>query len=227
MRKLIPTFLFFLVIGVTFSAAFQNCSPQHLESFSSNSLPLNHPDVTGASNEIIELPALGDRDYLKSVYLQIFSSGTNNEEIPHLEYRFDVETNPHQHLLGRSCNPMETGDNVICHHSPSNTEIPMITQSSSARSAVRIQVCRRMVENDHVLQWTLAKLSQKDAPPNDTAISEAASWFYPHLEASQKQELQQSLKVLNTEMSKKSESVTNRWRMLILALCESPGWEVL
>jgi hypothetical protein len=218
-----------LVVG------FQNCSKFAVtfagassKSQSVDSLPFNHPDVTIAAQGAVVTGniKIGDRDYLESVFTDVFASPKlTREEIGYLNAVLNQEFGTTQQLLGRSCDPIETGTADRCYGQLTNADTVMLANSTSIREAARIQVCRRLFANDSLLGVVIGKIQASETTPSAETVTAAIELFYPAQDSALG--VLPALLNLDQQMAAASESVSDRWRLIFLTVCESPTWQVL
>jgi hypothetical protein len=178
----------------------------------------------------------GDRDFVRSVFFNVFSAplalgdggapdaGDNTAAFNGL---FDAEIIAQQHLFGRACNPLEKGNGDDCNGNLTNAALKGI-ESSAGREATRIQLCRRFSANDDFAGRAITRAGGAlTAAPNEASFAGIARLFYPDIEPEDLTPLQKSLATLDAEMSKNAEPMLERWRMLLLTVCETPDWQIL
>ncbi len=219
---------FFALVGfvVLLVLGFQNCSARH-EITKSINLPLNHPPLESVDG-LEARPPIGDRDYVESVFKDVFlSSDSALSEIQAVEYYLNSEFLYSAHLWGRPCDPYESGDLSLCGYVYANADLDMAARTSSGREASRLQLCRWMVTNDTLLNRAKAKVADNDPTPNADSVSKVVKLFYPALEETPLASAIAALLDLDRAMARANESVVDRWRILFLTVCETPGWVVL
>lgn len=221
-----------IVLGaISIVSAFQNCGISAFGTpVASLDLPLNHPSGDGSVSTatIQSKVVLGDRDYLESVFRDVFLSDQSSiNDVNTLNYFIAVELSPMTHILGRSCDVSETGDGRRCEYLTSNTQLAMNAATSSAREAARIQLCRRATSHQSLLLQAVNKVRGTNSTPNDQSILNIVRLFYPFIDDVSASEIQSSLAKIDRDMKQASELPEDRWRILVLTVCESPGWEIL
>lgn len=200
---------------------FLNCSAEH-NNYSSVSMPLDHGGPAGELTVESRVP-LGDRLYIESVLREIFYDA---DSAPHFNGTLYDELRTSQHLFGRPCSPYETGDLDDCQHAIANANFAMHATSSSAREATRLQICRWYTAADKTLLAAVRKTgAPENQPPDEAASAAVVRLFYPEIEESVVAETAVALRALDAAAA--GESAIHRWRLQFLAVCESPGWEML
>lgn len=227
-KKWIPI-LFLSSVVITI---FQNCAPNMFLAARgdgmTNNLSIDHPDISGpnlaktAAGHIL----VGDREYLESVFLDVFSSPqASPDEQNYINAVIYQEFAPEQQMLGRSCDPLQDGTLNRCNYSLTNVDTAMLANSSAIREAAQVQVCRRLLANDGVLAVVLGKIRGSQSAPTDQSIAGMIELFFPVQDGAQ--DAKSALLELDRAMAQKPESLTDRWRLLLLTVCESPSWQVL
>lgn len=223
-------YLIIIVLCSPTALLFQNCtgvgSPP--PPFSAYNLAYNHPDPNTSSSGVLAQGhiVMGDQEYLQSVFVDVFSVPDQDPNVTgYIAAVIQQEFLPEQFMLGRPCDPFETGDLSGCNYLVSNIENVMLASSSAIREAARIQVCRRLLANNYVLANAISKVQGDQDTPNDMSVIAAIRLFYPASDNALA--VQSALLSMDETMAAASENVTDRWRLLFLTLCESPSWQIL
>jgi hypothetical protein len=218
-----------LATGALVLFGFQNCTSSFLSARSSTSvnLPFTHPDTESRIQSGVAkgtLP-LGDRDFLHSVFANIFASNDQNV-INFLNAVMNQEFGEVQGMLGRPCEVASDGSAIPCNSSFANIDVAMGASTSSIREAARIQSCRRLFANDTMLAVAIGHARGGTVgEPDPLGISTAIRLFYPAQDTVQ--EIAGDLEQFNEKMIQGGETAANRWRALFLVLCEAPTWQIL
>lgn len=222
--------LFFL-IGLGCGMFFQNCTGAGFAAkpatVTTVDLPYGHPSIDITSGPVMSGQiVLGDQLFISSVYRDVFDSPSASAAAKtFLQNVLYTELNKVQQSLGRSCDPLSDGNLRNCQYMISNADTAMNAASSAIREASRIQTCRRLLASNEVLSNVVAKIGQIQTPPAADTISAAIGLFYPANPIVQG--AQTDLANLDQSMANGKETASDRWRILLLTLCESPTWEVL
>lgn len=209
---------------------FQNCG-RVFTGFSESeeaslALPLEHPSIERETKTAVAKGELrmGDRDFIESVFLDVFSSGDPGAQ-GFLEAVLYQELAVNQHVLGRSCEPAEDGSSHDCAGAMPNMDLPMDPKTSSIREAVRIQTCRRLLANDTMLGIVIQKTKGPGPAPDAASIEKAIRLFYPAQDSAQ--EAARMIMKMDEQIARDGNNDYDRWRAVLLILCESPTWQML
>ncbi|WP_413584681.1 hypothetical protein [Bdellovibrio sp. HCB274] len=215
-----------LTIGFVLTQAFQNCAqPFELASLSGDadySMGADHPGnaVVGASTQS---PLLVNRVYMTNLFNDVFltSASTAGEKTTLTNITNQWFTNKTS-AFGYPCD-IKTGVNDC------NGTIlaPMNTGTNTLRAAFKSQACQSVLSNDTFVNNFVSHVSVVGSAPTATSIELAFSMFYRGDDANPG--LIQGLAASDRMMYEKNPSISgrDRWRYLILAICESSGWEQL
>ena len=223
------------VLGLaSFGTIYQNCGNGFMFGQRVSELPSTHPPVESAGDmqgEAVQTKTkllIGDQRFLSSAFREAFlTPESDGNEKGFLEAVLVQEFHTEQHLLGRGCDPIESGDGGVCAGIINNASIAMSPSTSSGREAARLQVCRRVIANDQMMRRVVAKISPKDITPTPETLEEIVRLFYPNTDQEVVDASVNQLVALDYEMAKGSERILDRWKLLVLTVCESSGWEML
>lgn len=219
-----------IAIGLGF---FQNCGLVQGFGVRSVELPINHPSVAEEENVdsgplVASKLVLGDKEYLESVFRDVFApAGTPQGIVQFVDAVLNDEFVPAQNVLGQPCSVVEQASSAPCHGILLNMRTTTSPSTSTIREAARMQVCRRLVENDSVLSHFVARVRGSDPSPVATSAAAVVRSFYPNAPDALVSETAVELLNLDREMARNSERLIDRWRMLVLVPCESPDWQAL
>lgn len=217
-----------IIGGLLINGIFVNCSGPFQVTPQTLDLPSNHPDVEGlvAPKPAQSQVQLADREFIESFLRDVFTSreptGAEHEALSQI---FMAEFGPTQHHLGGSCSIYDEGSMRGCYYVTTNQFNPFYASSSSAREGSRYQVCRRLVAHPTLMAAVLSKFPERTSTPDDASLAVAVSLFYPDFQ--EPHEIIASLRELDQAAAFNREPVADRWRLIVLALCESPGWQIL
>lgn len=203
-------------------ASQQNCAPEMVPSqYRSLSSESSFSSVQGK-------PVLGDRVYIESVFRNVFlTANSSAEEKFQLEYAFITELSPAASVLGRACDPYKDGDVIGCYYTLSNAKLQMSAATSAVREAARAQICRAIINRDEYLNNVKANINSSAIVPDRNAARAIVQLFYPAVEGAELENLLEPLMALDKEMAFSVENAKDRWRMMVLTVCESEGWTLL
>lgn len=227
MRNRILYGTLFVVVFVV-GSTFQNCAKHNFVESSVNlsSLSQSHPDLEPVlektTSEILLIDRVGVNSLLSDVFLTNVSSAS---DIAAFQNLFSAEVLLQQHMYGHPCDIVANGSTLDCGYNFANLTIGMSQSSSTIREASRVQMCRRLVAQDGLLNTLVARIRGKDVTPTSESLQTAIQLFYPAWEDNG--EIVSALQSLDYKMAVSSESIKDRWRVIILTICESPYWEIL
>lgn len=224
-KKLIIPILFFAVT----TQLYQNCGQLtplavldagQLELGSQGGTDLNHPgSVTpvAPSQKVL----VHNRTYVASLVREIFGSAY---PFPHLEVLINQWILNRGAQYGQGCDPYGSYSGRDCGGSISGANLAYQTDDSTLRESYRVQFCEHVLGFDHAVNVVLEKISNRSVAPTAGAVRQIYGFFYRGDDASDA--IVASLMELDTTLAKNGESVMDRWRGVILQVCESPGWQL-
>lgn len=227
MKKNISLTMTTLIGGLVLVQAFQNCAqPFELASTGiengSLSMGEDHPGATIAEASS-QSPVLAHRKYIASLMVDVFTtdsmSGVNKDFVSSTVSSW-ISTQPA--VYGYPCNMKENAGEC-------NGTIlsPMHSGTNTLRAAYKSQACQTILSKNVYVNAVISKVSTLGAAPTATSIEALYELFYRGDDADPvlvQGLLSSDRAILAQNMQASS---TDRWRYLILALCESPGWEQL
>lgn len=209
---------------------FQNCAANPFGRPISLNLPSNHPSVEAQAEAalVTSKPVMGDGQYIRSVFEDVFLSPSSSADARNRVAAYlNAELLPTLHLWGRACDPMEMGSIDACYASVSNSQLAHDPSTSSGREAARLQTCRRLTSDSVTLNEVVQKVKGNETAPSATSASGIVRLFYPTWSEGEVSQVQTKLSELDLQMAKSAEKVEDRWRVMVLSVCESSGWELL
>lgn len=206
-----------LVLLVSVFSVFTNCSAQHSMHQSST---LDGHDAPAELSVESRVP-MGDRLFVESALNDVYGPH------PSLDFVLNTEIRPAQHLYGRPCNPYESGDSLDCELIVGNASLGMAASSSSGREASRLQTCLWLSASEETLNVALSKVAGSASEPSALTAMEVVRHFYPAADETLVNEAVAALVTLDQRMVAAGETARDRWRLQLLAVCESVGWEML
>lgn len=207
---------------------FQNCGRPTgfdllYEEGGSLDLALTHP-VTTPQPASSQKTLLVGREYVTGLMREIFTSASHPiAELETLLYTWSDSRGPQ---MGGACNPYDTYSSVDCQSDRTAAVGAPYQDTSTLREAFRLQLCQNILGSEGSVPAALEKIDlHPGVEPTPTHIQSAVSLFY------RAQTLEplfyQSLVELDRELQLGGESPAERWRGLLLMICESPGWQLL
>jgi hypothetical protein len=169
---------------------------------------------------------LGDREYIDSVLKEIFTPTGQEHD---LDAILKAEIRASIGVFGGTCNVYSSAGLSDCSAQDksqlSTVDVGAAARqpSSAAREARRIRACEQIVDLPSAMQAAVAKIpsASLDTPPSAPQIAAAFDLFYPGQNLPS--DTQDALAALvEGELATPGAS----WQLLMLTLCQSPGWQI-
>lgn len=223
--KYLSSFIFILF---TFSN-FQNCStktrPLYLDSINSNLdlsslVPSDHP-ATVPVGLIQQKKQIVNRDYVKALFNDIFSSpGKDSNDI---EALVEIWVNKKASQFGLGCDSYSSYSGSDCGGSISSSNLPVYIVHNTVRESYHLQLCQNILSLDKSIHFVLEKIEKPLSVPDPNAIIQIYNLFYRSNDP--EANIINSLIEFDKGLANNNEPPLERWRGLILLICESPGWQ--
>ncbi|MBN8536283.1 MAG: hypothetical protein J0M15_04485 [Deltaproteobacteria bacterium] len=231
MKAYLNYFLFFSA-SLTLALWFQNCSQLSSSGNQTENMPaaleVSHPDPAPNLEKTATGITLIDRVGVTSVLENVFLSGLSSEADRNTFFDLiNAEIRPQQHAFGRPCDIVAQGTFADCFYNLTNLEMGMWKSTSTVRESSRIQLCRRLVATDSLLNSAVNQVKGQDLTPNVTSLQKTVQLFYPAWEAESITNVVQALVTIDNKMAVNSETMLDRWRLVFLSVCETAYWEIL
>ena len=220
----------FAITAVVLAQLFQNCS--HFGQFevvdyvSLNMGSGSNPDVNHPAPQSATLPTqrvqVGNKIYVAQLMREIFTSTTN--PVPRLEDLIDAWIFNRGGQYGFGCDPYGTHSGRDCGGEVTNSTLPLQADDSTVRESFRLQFCQNVLGTDQGVHAVLEKINLRSVVPTSESVKQAYDLFYRSDEASE--HTISILLDLDRSLALQKEPEIERWRALILALCESPDWQI-
>lgn len=184
-------------------------------------LSTNHPgqvDKVSTTQKAL----VGNRYYIEKVLLEVFTSTT---------YVIDVKgvlktwVKDKVSVLGGPCNLYSSYTGVDCGGDISNSQSPLQADPGILRDSYRIRACEGLLSSDSGVRAAIEKVPSAMTTIDETTVRGAFDLFYRGEDPSA--EAVQSLLELDKVLVTNKENITVRWRLILLQICESPGWQML
>jgi hypothetical protein len=224
-------FLALFAGGILMTQVFQNCGQLNqfdvlntgvLDMSSSSMSDINHPSQQSATPPSQKILVV-DKFYVGALMRDLFTSAAT--PVPNLEYLIQqwVVTRPAQY--GASCNPYDSYSGRDCGGDIANSSLPMSTDASTLRESYRLQFCQNVLGYDQAVTAVLEKIDRTAIAPDANSIGQIYLLFYRGQDVNPS--VVNALVDLDRTLAVKPESTMDRWRAVILQICESPGWQML
>lgn len=218
-----------MIIGLVLTQFYQNCSQlggfEAMDS-SANSLSMGSNDVNHPSQQEAVLPTqrvqMVNKSYVAALFREVFAS-TNNP-VPGLEGLINQWVYFKGSQYGQGCDPYSSYSGFDCGGSIANANLPYQSEDNTVRQSFNVQACENILGLDQGVNAVLEKVVNHSTAPTASAVAQIYEMFYrgddaPSLVVSSLMEMDKSL-------AANGESVINRWRAVMLQVCESPGWQL-
>ena len=224
-KKLIIPILFFVVT----TQLYQNCGQLtglaildagQLELGSQGDSDMNHPGAVTPAAPSQKL-LVYNRTYVASLVREVFSSST---AFPHLEVLINQWILKRGGQYGQGCDPYSSYSGQDCGGSIANANLAFQTEDNTLRESYRVQFCEHVLGFDQAVMAVLEKVSNRSTAPTAGAVRQIYGFFYRGDDAPDA--IVASLMELDTTLAQNGESVMDRWRGVILQVCESSGWQL-
>ena len=218
--------LFSLLIGtVVLLQFFQNCGQGFQVAdmgVSGMSLGSNHPGFA-VVEPTSQSPVLANRVYITALLTENFTdstlSGADQNNLTNMVNQWVYNKTS---AYGYPCDVKVDGGSC-----DGTVVAPMNSGTNTLRAAFKSQACQSILSQDIYLKAFLNKIGSEPSAPSESAMTKAYEMFYRGDDIDY--DLVRGL--ISTDRLVYSRnpgmSVLDRWRYLVLALCESPGWEQL
>lgn len=227
MKKKSYFYFLFAIFGFfTTPFLFQNCAQPRSSVNTDMVLSQNHPSLEGSPSGSTQTRLLlGDSFYVLSVFRDVFLTNQSSAAVRNfVETVLTEEILSNQTEFGRACSFFHDGFLHKCNNDINNQALAMKSTNSTLREAARIQTCQRLVNNDSVLFDLINRVRKSTTTPNRESVEEIVHLFFPAIESSA--HLIDPLLALDMRMAQESERTIDRWRMIVLLVCEEPGWQL-
>jgi hypothetical protein len=213
--------------------SFQNCgkAPLVSESYEGSPIPIYHPDEKPTTPSY-QSALLANKNQVSDLLQSIFAKpGVVFPQLESLIHQWII-TKPGE--FGGSCNMYDSYSTVDCGGGVSNVNLPFYADGNPLRESNRLQFCQRILSIDTSLDNALFNVGLvRTMEPSRANISLAYELFYrgEDFSSPESQNVLNSLVELNAGLanpglSLPGENTTDRWRAILLTVCESAGWQL-
>lgn len=128
--------------------------------------------------------------------------------------------------FGGACNTYSSQSQKDCNGDVANVNMAANVDDNTIRESYRLQFCRTTLGFDEFVDSALSRVSiARNHTPDADKILQVYSLFYQDTEAEPL--VVESLVALDESLKAANEPLLERWRALLLTLCESPNWQLL
>lgn len=231
MIKYIISIIFFIGVLLLY---FQNCANENNNpialktDYSSMAptelppLPLDHPPEKTVDQTRIKYQVV-NRDYIIDLMNDIFSDD-NNVPLAELETILDrwVFTRGSQYGLG--CDNYASSSGKDCLLKPADSSLPVYIDHNTVRESYQIQLCENILSINSAVTLVKQKVSAGADYPSRAAIISLYNLFYRSNDPNEN--TINTLLDFDRTLAQNREPQMERWRGVILQVCESPGWQL-
>lgn len=232
-QKLSAQVIILLLISSVVLLPYTNCAQIGAwQAATTMDLPLEHPELPAQQLYATEKrPLFAEKEYVADLIRDVFVLDNLQNESA-IESILDTWVNTKGNYFGAGCNIYDTYSNRACGTvalnqagSAQTTKQSEQLSATVVRESFKIAVCERVLGDDVGLQAALEKIPGSEEDINSNTVRAAYDLFYRGLPSSQQTIAQ--LLLTNEELIQANIPAHERWRMLLLLICESPGWQVL
>lgn len=220
-----------LVCGLIMTQFYQNCGQLgqfDLASETTGGLNMGssvNPDTSHPSEKDVTAPVqhilVQNKVWVASLMRDIFARSANDGTLENLINQW-IMYRPAQY--GGSCNVYDTYGGRDCGGDVTNANLPPHTDDNTVRESFRLQFCQNVLGYDAFVNSVVAKIDKTAQAPDANSIGQIYTLFYRDRDPDPL--TISSLIELDHNLTQNSESIQNRWRAVILEVCESPGWQL-
>jgi hypothetical protein len=190
----------------------------------STMLPQDHPGAT-AINAAQFIPPLGHKKFLNSIFSENFGLASDGGYTNALKYWVQYWVDNRGDQLGLACNPYESSSPYDCAGNIANSNLPILRASTPIREAIRIHLCDELLGYDQAVTGALANAGVTASKPDSDSIRALTGLFYRADLPSD--DYISALVEMDQHLDLEGTSVIDRWRMLLVEICETTGWQRL
>jgi len=225
-RKIYAIFALFLgLFGLL--QAYTNCSKAEVNMAESTSMTLSpdHPAAQSLLSAQYNSP-LGHKKFISSLMRDVFSNSSSEANyLTALNANIQYWSDNQGAQLGLACNPYESTTGQDCGGNIGNSNLPISSVSTTIREAIRIHLCDEILGYDNAVTAALANASVSAAVPDEDSIRALTGLFYRGELPSQ--EFISTFVEMDQHLSAEGLGTTDRWRMILVELCETTEWQRL
>ena len=217
-----------LVAGLfSLSQIFTNCShqggyPQEVQSLT---LGLDHPSVV-AKSDAAYLSPLGHSQYMATILTEIFSTPSSPagyvSTLNSLVTTNAVFQGPQ---LGLACDPNDSYSGDNCGGNITNANLPMYRESTPIRESLMLRLCSEILGNNEAVEAAMKNAQILASSPDRASVESLVELFY-------RGDLPgngfiDTLLEMDQHLDAENTATQDRWRMLLVEICETSGWQRL
>lgn len=211
---------------------FQNCAQKPFEAMSFASTeatletpePADHPP-TEPLVDTTQKTWVVNRTYVAELFRDIFDSH-ETRRIVGLEAMIDELVMDRGAQLGGACNPYDTYSGTDCGGAITNATGATLQEGSTLRETYRVQLCENVIGIDDAVKNAVESTGYNTSvPPVPEAIQHVYALFYRTKDLTRYEK--SLIEYLDQGLAAQGEPALERWRGMLLYICESPDWQLL
>ncbi len=212
------------IVAIIAVLTFQNCSEQALYLMSNSSSAFE--SSSQLPDESTLLPSkrtlmVQNKNYTASLFRAIFARDANDTGLENL-INLWIYYRPAQ--FGGACNVYDTYGQSDCGGDVSNANLSVHNDPGTLREVYRLKLCAQVLNSDDFVNSALDKIGKRGQKPDAQSIGLLYSLFYREQDPSPS--IIAALTELDNTLAANSENSIDRWRALLLSVCESVGWQL-
>lgn len=213
-----------LLLGFTTVNLFQNCGFKVMSApvgdlvLLSSPLPMDHPTIVTQSLAVEKAPVV-QRKYVGELFKEIFTS--SQFPVENLESIVDqwIHSKPGQ--FGYPCNPYDSYSMRDCQNDSTAANLAYQPDPTALSESYRLQACQNILGQNNGVHAALEKIENRKM--DQASLVEAYALFYRAVKPSFG--VIDALDEMNQSMIQNGENETERWRAVLMQICESPFWQ--
>ena len=181
-------------------------------------LPIDHPPEKTVDQTKIKYQ-VANRDYVIDLMTDIFSDD-NGVAISELDGILNVWVFNRGSQYGLGCDNYASASGRDCYLKPTESNLPVYT----VRESFQIQLCENILSLNHAVTIVKSKVAAGVDYPNRESLINLYNLFYRGNDPNEN--VINTLLDFDRALAQNRESQLERWRGVILQVCESPGWQL-
>jgi hypothetical protein len=182
----------------------------------------SHPDAEKVQPTSRHIQIV-NKTYVGSIIMEVFTSTTF--VVPNLVATVDQWVTNRGTQFGSPCDPYSSYSGKDCGGSITNSQTPANVDDNTLREAFHIQLCENVLGVDQAVGAALQKISAVSTTAPTLATVRAAYGLFYRADGPTNDTVS-TLMAMDASLAANNEPMLERWRGILLQICESPGWEL-